>query len=195
MGKKNKNNSSSSQKTVRQNKDMFNVKENLKKLRSGTGKDGYETESVIHKSKSTDTYYGTSHREDNSAYSSTSTIDRFDKINDKFNSDFSVLKDSISEHKEKVIEKLNDKVDKSELQWWIKGIIGGIVLIGGIIYTLSYQNIIGDINDLKENKNNVDKILINVDNRLNQIEKTVPNCTLPIAGADNLKKDSTIIKH
>ncbi|MBL1181630.1 MAG: hypothetical protein HND27_11040 [Bacteroidetes bacterium] len=188
MSKKNKNNNSSSQKPVQQNKDVFNVKENLKKLRSGTGKEGYETESDIHKSKTTDRYYGTSHREDVGGYSSTSTIDRFDKINDKFNSDFSVLKDSFSDHKEKVIEKLNDKVDKSDLKWWITGIIGGIVLIGSIIYTLSYQDIIGDVKDLKENKNNVDKTLINVDNRLNQIEKTVPNSTLPKAGADSVKK-------
>lgn len=188
MGKKDKNHYSSSQKTVQQNKDVFNVKENLKKLRSGTGKEGYETESDIHKNKSTDRYYGTSHQEDISSYSSTSTIDRFDKINDKFSSDFSDLKDSFSDHKEKVLEKLGDKIDKSDLRWWISGIIGGIILIGGIIYTLSYQDIISDVKDLKENKNNVDKTLNNVDNRLNQIEKTVPNSTLPKAGVDSLKK-------
>jgi hypothetical protein len=182
--KKNKNNNSSSQKTGQQNKDVFNVKENLKKLRSGTGKEGYETESDIHKSQTTDRYYGTSHREDEGgySYSSTSTIDRFDKINDKFNSDISVLKDSFSDHKEKVIENLNNKVDKTDLKWWITGIIGGIILIGSIIYTLSYQDIISDVKDLKENKNNIDKTLINVDNRLNQIEKTLPNSTLPKTG-------------
>jgi hypothetical protein len=77
---------------------VFNVKENLKKLRSGTGKEGYETESYIHKNNSTDRYYGTNHSEDIGGFSSTSTIDRFDKINDKFTSDFSVLKDSFSDH-------------------------------------------------------------------------------------------------
>lgn len=168
--------------------DVFNVKENLKKLRSGAGKEGYETESDIHISKTIDKYYGTSHREDIGGYSSTSTIDRFDKINDKLNSDYSVLKDSFSDHKEKVIEKLNDKVDKSALKWWISGIIGGIVSIGGLIYNLSYQDIIGDVKDLKENKNNVDKTLINVDNRLIQLEKTMPNKTLPIAVTDSIKK-------
>lgn len=164
------------------------MKENLKKLRSGTGKEGYETESDIHKSKSTDRYYGTNHREDVGSYSSTSTIDRFDKINDKFTSDFSVLKDSFSDHKEKITEKLNEKVDKSELKFWIGGIISGVIVISGIVYTLSYQEIISDVKDLKENKNTVKETLINVDNRLNQIEKTVPNSALLKAGADSLKK-------
>jgi hypothetical protein len=175
VSKKNKNNSSSSQKPVQLSKDMFNVKENLKKLRSGTGKEGYETESDIHKSKSTDRYYGTSHREDVGEYSSTSTFDRFDKINDKLNSDISVLKDSFSDHKEKIIEKLNDKVNKTELKWWITSIVAGIIFIGSLIYTLSYQDIISNVKDLRENKNNVEKTLINFENRLNQIEKTVPD--------------------
>jgi hypothetical protein len=175
VSRKPKKNISFSRKPVQQTKDVFDVKENLKKLRSGTGKEGYETDSDIYKSKSTDRYYGTSYREDVGGYSSTSTIDRFNKINDKFSSDFSDFKDSFSDHKEKVLVKLNDKVDKSDLRWWIKGIIAGIIFIGGIIYTLSYQDIINDVKDLKENKNNVDDTLNNIDNRLNQLEKTVPN--------------------
>lgn len=185
MTMKNKNNISSSQKSVPQKKDVFNVKENLKKLRSGTGKEGYETEIDIYKSKSTDRYYGTNHREDVGGYSSTSTIDRFDKINDKFTSDFSVLKDSFSEHKEKITEKLNEKLDKSELRFWIGGIIGGITLISGIVYTLSYQEIISDVKGLKENKSTIKEMLINIDNRLNQVEKTLPNNTLPKAESDS----------
>jgi hypothetical protein len=189
VSRKNKNsNYSSSQKTVQHQKDVYNVKENLNKLRSGTGKEGYATESAIQKSKTTDRYYGTSHRdEDVGGYSSTSTIDRFDNINDKFNLDFSILKESLSDHKEKVIVKLSEKVDKSEMKWWINGIIGGIIFIGSLIYTLSYQNIIGDVKYLKENKNNVDKTLINVENRINIIEKTVPGSPMPKAGADSVK--------
>lgn len=175
MNNKTKKNISFYRKPVQQTKDVFDVKENLKKLRSGTGKEGYETDSDIYKSKSTDRYYGTSHREDVGGYSSTSTIDRFNKINDKFSSDFSDLKDSLSDHKEKVLEKLNDKVDKSDLRWWINGIIGGIIFIGTIIYNLSYQDIIIDVKDLKENKNKVIDTLNNIDNRLNQLEKTEPN--------------------
>lgn len=175
MSKKNKKNNSSLQKPLQQNKDMFDVKENLKKLRSGSGKENYETESDIQSSKSSDRYYGTNHKEVDTGYSSTSTTDRFDKINDKLNSDFSILKDNFSEHKEKIIEKLSEKVDKSELKWWISGLLGGVILISGVIYTLSYQGIIGDVKNLQESKNNIDKTIIHVDNRLNIIEKNMSN--------------------
>lgn len=189
MKKKNKNSNSSSQKPVSQKKDVFNVKENLNKLRSGTGKEGYETESDIQQSKSTNRYYGSSHREDFGGYSSISTIDRFDKISDKFTSDFSVLKDSFSDHKEKITEKLNNKVEKSELRFWIVGIIGGIIVFSGLVYTLSYQEIINDVKDLQEDKSTVKETLINLDNRLNQVEESVPNSTLSKAGAETTKKD------
>jgi hypothetical protein len=172
MGAKDKKSNSSSQKTGSQAKDTFNVKDNLRKLRSGTGKEGYETESDVYKTKSTDRYYGSGYNEDLGGYSSTSTIDRFEKINDKFNSDISVLKDNFSDHKEKTLEKLNDKLDKSELKYWIGGIIGGIIIVSGIVYTLSYQEIITDVKNLKENKNTVKEGLNDVDNRLQQLEKS-----------------------
>jgi hypothetical protein len=178
--KKNKNTNSSSQKPVQQKKDMFNVKENLKKLRSGNGKEGYSTESDIKNNNSNDTYYGTSHKEDLGGYSSTSTIDRFEKINDKFNSDILVIKDSLLDHKEKVSEKLNDKVDKQELKYWIGGIIGGILLIGSIIYALSYQHIISDVDNLKDNKHAVNGSLQKIDYKLDQIEKTISSAPLKV---------------
>lgn len=188
MSKKNKSKNPSSQKSVQQGKDMFNVKENLRRLRSGTGKEGYETESAIYKSRGTDRYYGTSHKEDVGSYSSTSTIDRFEKISDKFDSEFSVLRDRFSDHKEKVIEELNEKVEKSDLKWWIGGIFGGIVILGSLIYTLSYQYIIGDVKELKEDRNSIEKTLINVDNRLDRIEKNTPHSNPPNAGLDSVKK-------
>lgn len=188
MSKKNKNKNSSSHKTVQQAKDVFNVKENLNKLRSGTGKEGYETESDIYSKKTNDKYYSTRQQDDFASYSTTSTADRFEKINDKFSSDISGLKDAFSEHKEKVSERLSEKLDKSELKYWVGGIIAGIILVGGIIYSLSYQEIVTDTKDLKENKNEINRRLDKTEFRIDQLEKTVPNSTLPKAGADSVKK-------
>ncbi len=189
MSKKNKNKNSSSHKTVQQAKDMFNVKENLKKLRSGTGKEGYETNSDIYSNKTNDKYYSTSQEDDFSSYSTTSTADRFDKINDKFSSDISGLKDAFSDHKEKISERLSEKLDKSELKYWIGGIISGIILIGSIIYALSYQEIITDTKDLKENKNEINRRIDKMEYRTDQLEKTVPKSSLPKAGAESDKKN------
>ncbi len=188
MSKKNRNKNSSSQKTVQQPKDVFNVKENLKKLRSGTGKEAYETESDVYSKKTNDKYYSTRQQDDFSSYSTTSTSDRFEKINDKFSSDISGLKDAFSEHKEKTTERFNDKLDKSELKYWVGGIIGGIVLIGSLIYSLSYQDVVSDTKDLKKNKNEVDRRLDKTDFRIEQLEKNMPNSTFPKAGADSVKK-------
>ncbi len=170
MSKK-KNNNSSSMPNNSQPRDLYNVKENLKKLRSGNGKDAYETDSQIVNTKSNDKYYGSGYKEDFSEYSSTSTIDRFDKISDKFSSDLTILKESLDEHKEKVYDRLIEKVDKSEFKYWIGGIIAGIIAIGTLIYTLSYQTVINDVNNLKDNKNEVQNSLIKIDYRIQNLEE------------------------
>lgn len=175
MSRKNRSKGSSSQKTVLVKKDVYDVKENLKKLRSGTGKESYSTESDIFNDKTADKYYSTRHQDDASMYSTTSTADRFEKINDKFSSDISILKDAFTSHKEKISEKLNDKVDKSEFKYWIGGAVGLVLLIGGIIYTLSYQGIVTDTKDLKENQIKINRHLDKVDFKLEQIEKEVEN--------------------
>lgn len=187
MSKKNKNKNPSSHKNVQQSKDVFNVKENLKKLRSGTGKEAYETESDIYNNKTSDQYYSTRQQDDFTNYSTTVTTDRFEKLNDKFSSDITGLKDAIFEHKEKTIERLNDKLDKNEFKYWIGGLIAGIILAGGMIYTLSYQEIVSDTKDLKENKNEINRQLDKTDFRINQLEKLLPNRNLPNTGADSVK--------
>jgi hypothetical protein len=108
-------------------------------------------------------------------YSTTTTADRFERINDKFSSDISVLKDVITDHKEKITEKLIEKVDKTEFRYWISGAVGLIFLIGGIIYTLSYQEIITDTKDLKENQNEINRHIDKIDFKIEQIEKKVEN--------------------
>lgn len=175
MSRKNRNIGSSTRKNVPIKKDIYDVKENLKKLKSGTGKEGYSTESTPFNDKSVNDYYSTRHQDDNSIYSTTTTADRFERINDKFSSDISVLKDVITDHKEKITEKLNEKIDKTEFRYWISGAVGLIFLIGTIIYNLSYQGILTDTKDLKENQNEINRHLDKVDYKIEQIEKKVDN--------------------
>ncbi len=175
MSRRKRNIGSSTRKNVPIKKDIYNVKENLKKLKSGTGKESYSTESTPFNDKSANEYYSTRHQDDTSMYSTTTTADRFERINDKFSSDISVLKDVITDHKEKITEKLIEKVDKTEFRYWISGAVGLIFLIGGIIYTLSYQEIITDTKDLKENQNEINRHIDKIDFKIEQIEKKVEN--------------------
>lgn len=171
MQRKN-NKKNSSHKPVSAVKDTFNVKENLQKLRSGNGKESYETEINFQGDKhNRNNYYGTNQREDFDGYSSMSTVDRFEKINDKFNSDITSLKENIFDYKEVISEKLHDKLDKIDLKWWISGIIGGLIFVGGIIYTFSYQEIIQDIKKLNENSIIINEKLIIIDNKINELGK------------------------
>jgi hypothetical protein len=175
VSRKNRNIGSTTRKNVPVKKDIYDVKENLKKLKSGTGKESYSTESTPFNDKSANEYYSTRHQDDNSMYSTTTTADRFERINDKFSSDISVLKDVITDHKEKITEKLNEKIDKSEFKFWISSAVGLILLISSIIYTLSYQEIVTDTKDLKENQNEINRHLDKVDFKIEQIEKKVDN--------------------
>lgn len=171
MQRKN-NKKNSSHKPVSTVKDTFNVKENLQKLRSGNGKESYETEINFQGSKhNSNNYYGTNQREDFDGYSSMSTIDRFEKINDKVNTDISNLKENIFDHKELISEKLHNKLERNDLKWWISGIIGGLIFVGGIIYTFSYQEVIQDVKKLNENSIIVNEKIIIIDNKINQSEK------------------------
>ena len=76
MSKRNKNRFSSSQNPVQRPRDMFNVKENLKKLRSGTGKEDYVTVNVINNRSVSDKYYSTQQVDENISNSKTATTDR-----------------------------------------------------------------------------------------------------------------------
>ncbi len=187
MSRKNKRSTSSSHDTVQSKKDLFDVKENLKKLRSGTGKEGYETISDPQSRNVNDQYYSTRHQDDISNYSTTSTADRFEKIHDKFSSDLSILKDVISSHKEVINEKLNSKVDKDELKYWVGGAVGLVILIAGLIYTLSYQDVLADTKSLKENKNETNRRLDKVELKMEYFEKNEKSNTLETPVPKNLK--------
>ena len=187
MRKKNKTNNSSSHKTVSKNKDDFNVKENLRKLRSGPGKEGEKTSSDIYKTEYSDRYYGTSQREELGSYFTTSTTDRFEQIKDKFNSDVSSLNKNFSEHQKNVFNELNKKIDKTEFGWLVGGAATVLVVIGTLVYTLSYQDLIVDVKDLKENRNEINLKLNDFENKLQQKEKDI-HSILPKELNDSIKK-------
>jgi hypothetical protein len=183
--KRNKNNVSSFQHP--NNKDIYNVKENLKKLRSGTGKEGYETESDIFNGKSSNEYYGSNHQDDFSKYSTTTTADRFEKINDKFSSDISGIKDVIFQHKETVTEKFNLKLDKTEFRYWIGGIIGAAVILATFFYTLSYQVTVSDVKEIKVNMNEVNRRQDKFEIKQDLIDENLNSSTYSKKQKDSLK--------
>lgn len=191
MSKKNKNKNSSSHKAEHNQENVFNVKENLKKLRHGKGDDPYKTESDIIGNKKNNKYTSTGNFYDFSSFPATSTEDRFEKINDKFSSDISGLKNQLLEHREKNIANLNEKFDKKDFKWWLGGIIGGIIFVGGLIYNLSYQNIVSDVNELKDNKIEFNRRIDKSEFRIEQLEKIVPNSILPNTKIDSSKEQKS----
>lgn len=170
MGRKGKKQYSSSTSHV-QHRDMYNVKENLRKLRSGNSSERYETSIDLASNKIVDPYYSNNQQDDFSNYSTSSSANRFDRISDKLSSDFSGLKDAFSDHKDLMLSRLNEKVDKSEFKYWIGGIIAGIIAVATLIYTLSYSGIISDTKDLIENKNDVIRKLDKIEFKVEQLEK------------------------
>jgi hypothetical protein len=167
---KNKNNSSSNQK-----KDNFDVKENLRKLRSGTGKGNNLTESDLFKGKTYNKNNSYIYQDESLINSMTSSADKFETIKDKFGSEISNLKDTIYNQKLNTNEKIYEKVDKSEFRWWIGGAVGSIIFIGSIIYTFSYQEILTDTKNLKEKQYEFNRNFDKVNTRLDLLENGIEN--------------------
>jgi hypothetical protein len=173
VGRKGKSKYSTSPNRVQQ-RDMYDVKENLNKLKSGSGNERYETNIDVSNNKTTDPYYSNNQPDDFSNYSTNSTAHRLDKINDKLTSDFSGLKDAFIDHKDLVIDRLNTKVDKDEFKYWIGGIITAIIILAGLIYTLSYSGVISDIKDLNRSNNSIERRVDKIEYKLEHIESEKP---------------------
>jgi hypothetical protein len=137
----------------------FNVKENLKKLSLGSGKDYQQTPDVTIK-KESNRIVSTSPSENYNIPAI--TYEKFENINNRMNDGFLSMNKDFTNYKDKIEEKISAKIDSSDFYKWISGIIGAVILIGGIIYTLSYQEIIGDIKEIKkaqpELKNKIDSL-------------------------------------
>lgn len=173
MGKGNKNKPSrdSSQKNVQQ-KDIFDVKENLKKLRSGT--DTYSTKEPSFES------LGKQHLSSEASTnlitgSQSYTSDKVDVLRDRIAMDLSIITQKLDDHKDKTNErfsgeisqlqkeiagqadKFDTKISSFVTKEWFGGAIAVILVIAGIIYTLSYSNVLSDVEKLKTNQEETDR--------------------------------------
>lgn len=149
------------------NKDTFDVKENLKKLRSGS--DNYSTDFNAYSNESIAQNLS-SETESVSITGSPMYSDKVDLLRDRVASDLSMIRQNLDDHKDKINERFNGDIAqlRSEIntqsekfdnkisglvsEKWLAAIIGVVILIAGIIYTLSYSGIISDVKEIKINQ-------------------------------------------
>ncbi len=173
-------------------KDIFDVKENLKKLRSGT--DNYSTKSEAFQNEKLNNQNLSSEASSNQMTGNSSYYsDKVDVLRDRIDTDISIIRQNLDNHKEKTNQRFDDglselrkeitaqseryetKISTLLSKEWFKYIIGALVgvtiLIAGIIYSLSYQNVILDINDLKRDQNRIEKVIEKISEKnINQKE-------------------------
>lgn len=154
---------------------QYDVRENLKKLRSGNGTEPYHTNSQFD-DKEQDNYYSST---GNQAIDFiTKSHDRFDKMKDSVNSEISGIKDNIFSFKESTNNQLSSKLDISKFNWWLFGLISGFVTVIGTLWTLffnlSYDDVTKSVKELNETKILHDQRIINLEtNKPKVVEDTV----------------------
>jgi len=187
-----KNQNTSSPKVNNPIKDIFDVKENLKKLRSGS--DNYSTKSEAFQNEKLNNQNLSSEASSNqmtgnSSYSS----DKVDVLRDRIATDISLIRQNLDDHKDKTNqrfdgglselrkeitaqsdkydEKISTLLSKEWFKYIISALVGVTILIAGIIYSLSYQNVIIDVNDLKRDQIRIEKVIEKISEKnLNQKE-------------------------
>lgn len=180
MKKNNKNKARelSQQKNVPQ-KDIFDVRENLKKLRSDS--DNYSTKSEPFSNDNSNKQHLSSEATSNQMTGSQSyTSDRVDVLRDRIAIDISNITQKLDDHKEKTNErfsgelsqlrieisnqsdKFDTKIDSLVTNKWFVGVIGVTILIATIIYTLSYSNVLSDIEKIKLKQEETERKVENI---------------------------------
>lgn len=171
-----------SQKNV-PNKDIFDVRENLKKLRSGS--DTYSTEAPSYDDSDNKKHLSSEATTNQITGSQSYTSDKVDVLRDRLAVDLSNITQKLDDHKEKTnerfsgeisslrieisaqSEKLENKFSSFVTKEWFGGVIAATILIVGIIYTLSYSNVLSDIEKLKtkqdETEEKIDKVSIKIE--------------------------------
>jgi len=79
------------------------------------------------------------------------------------NNDFDALNEALNQHKDRVGDGLNKKLDKMDFYWILGGIVGAFILFVAVVYSLSYSEIITDVKDLKNRNIATDKRLDKID--------------------------------
>lgn len=179
MSRRNKKNRSPNKVTHPTRRDIYNVKENLNKLKSGTGREAYSTESDplhIHQDASRP---NTNQSHYTSSSLTASTVDKLDHLNDRLSSDISTLKDSFSDYKDTLNDKLDLKVNKVDFYRIIGIIVSSVMVLASIIYTLSYQGLIETTKELQNQQNQLnrrlDKFEIIYEQRIQGLESKITN--------------------
>jgi len=134
-------------------KEAFDVKKNLQKLKKYSGFET-ETESVIDNDEFGTTFNADT---DNETFPSTPTPSSnvVNNIEIKYEIEkvrTEITKNSASIEKElssKIEDIQKEKLDKNDFKWWIGGVIFVVLLLCSVIYSLSYSQVLKDIEGLK----------------------------------------------
>lgn len=169
--------------------DLFDVKKNLKKLR--TGKSSYnstqtETDNipVSYQQPTNSSKPQTGFSDSYGANFTESVYNRYDKLKDELNTEVGSLKDVISSQGTDIRKELNDKfqnLSESKVSfstfWSILGaLVGFVIILAGVIYTLSYSDLVKNVKDntdvIKEHKATFDKINL-IDSKVEKQGKAI----------------------
>lgn len=188
MKKNNKNKQQDfSQKFVPQ-KDIFDVRENLKKLRSGS--DNYSTEEPTFEENNKKQHLSSEATTNQITGSQSYSSDKIDVLRDRLAIDLSNITQKLDDHKDKTNERFSGEISnlKNEIsiqsdkfdtkisafvtKEWFAGVIAATILIAGIIYTLSYSNVLSDIQNLKTKQEETEKKVEKISTKIEyEVEK------------------------
>lgn len=160
--------------------DTFDVRKNLRKLRQGkTSNNSSQTDSNFidsQQNKISSIEYGDSYSGSYGLDFTESMYNRYDKLKDELNTGVSDLKDEISTQGQGIRDELNTKfheISKEKLSislFWkiISGLIAFVLILGGVIYTLSFKEFHKNIDN---NTNSIENFDSKIDTVKNRIEK------------------------
>lgn len=175
----NNNNKTNNNNNNSQNKSKYDVKDNLKKLSQTRKKanNNYETQSI---SYNDDKQFG--NLNSSNIDSDYLTLDKIDNLNDKIESKIFDLSEKINITKDLTFDKIDSKfeslrnefnssLDKKVNNPLFYGAVATVCLIAGIIYTLSYQKIVSDVEEIKSSNINIEEKIDSLNDEIILIKK------------------------
>lgn len=186
-------------------KDIFDVRENLKKLRSGS--DNYSTKEPSFDENENRRHLSSEASTNQITGSQSYASDKVDVLRDRLAIDLSIITQKLDDHKEKTNErfsgeisnlrneitsqsdKFENKISSFVTKEWFGGVIAVTLLIAGIIYTLSYSNVLSDIEKLKIKQEETEKKVEKVSTKLDYSDE---NDSVDSLSKKNIEKESNI---
>lgn len=151
----------------------FDVRKNLQKLKSGRNSTDYVTGQQVKRATSSSEYITNEHNRDSSTSDLVEINDnmhlRYDQLKDSFHFEINEIKKDHSTFVKEIFEKY---VSKTEFYIILGGLLAILCVIGTIFYTLSYESVTSDIEEIKR-YNNENMIVTDEDTNGNTNNKVI----------------------